>query len=146
MIQLGDFTLYEAPNLFNMERKQTVPYEFEDNVQFMVMIERNLDLLKVERRVSTLSDLMSDVGGFFGLLVMFGRTFSRLWNFNSFNNFLVTRLYKVMKPSEQIEGETSYFDRSEFISRSYMPQCLTFLCRYRTRKEIAMNKAREKLN
>ena len=69
----------------------------------MIMIERNLDLLKVERRVSTLSDLMSDVGGFFGLLVMFGRTISRLWNFNSFNNFLVSRLYKVMKPSEQIE-------------------------------------------
>ena len=37
------------------------------------MIERNLDLLKVERRVTNLSDLMSDVGGFFGLLVMSGR-------------------------------------------------------------------------
>ena len=62
------------------------------------MIERNLDLLKVERRVSTLSDLMSDVGGFFGLLVMSGRIFSRIWNFNSFDNFLVSRLYKVVKP------------------------------------------------
>ena len=38
MIQLGDFTKYEEPNLFNMERTHTVPYEFKDNVQFMVMI------------------------------------------------------------------------------------------------------------
>ena len=44
----------------------------------MIIIERNLDLTKVERRVTTLSDLMSDVGGFFGLLVMFGRVFSRI--------------------------------------------------------------------
>ena len=112
----------------------------------MIIIERNLDLTKLERRVTTLSDLMSDVGGFFGLLVMFGRTFSRLWNFNSFNNFLVSRLYKIMKPSEKVEEQTSYFERSEFLTRSNMPQCLTFLCRLRTRKEIAMNKARERLN
>ena len=77
-----------------------MPYEFSDNVSSMIMIERNLDLLKVERRVSTLSDLMSDVGGFFGLLVMSGRIFSRIWNFNSFDNFLVSRLYKVVKPRE----------------------------------------------
>ena len=110
------------------------------------MIERSLDVLKVERTVSTLTDLMSDVGGFFGLLVMFGRVFSRLWNFNSFNNFLVTRLYKVIKPKEKIGEVTPYFDRSEFIQKNNLPQCLTFLCRYRTRKEIAMRKAREKLN
>ena len=110
------------------------------------MIERSLDLLKVERRVSTLTDLMSDVGGVFGLLVMFGRVFSRLWNFNSFNNFLVSRLYKIMKPKEKLKENTSYFNRSEFFTKSNLPQCLTFLCRYRTRKEIAMRKAREKLN
>ena len=112
----------------------------------MLIIERSLDVLKVERTVSTLTDLMSDVGGFFGLLVMFGRVFSRLWNFNSFNNFLVSRLYKVMKPKEQIGEVTSYFDRSEFFSKNNLPQCLTFFCRCRSRKEIAMRKAREKLN
>ena len=80
----------------------------------MLSIERSLDVLKVERRVSPLTDLMSEVGGFFGLLVMFGRVFSKLWNFNSFNNFLVTRLYKFVKPKEQIGEVTSYFNRSEF--------------------------------
>ena len=29
---LGELTLFEAPDLFNMERLSTVPYEFEDNV------------------------------------------------------------------------------------------------------------------
>ena len=70
----------------------------------MIIIERNLDLTKVERKVAPLSDLMSDVGGFFGLLVMFGRVFSRMWNFNSFDNYLVSRLYKVMKPSNKIDA------------------------------------------
>ena len=122
-----------------------MPYEFSDNVSSMIMIERNLDLLKVERRVSTLSDLMSDVGGFFGLLVMSGRIFSRIWNFNSFDNFLVSRLYKVVKPREQLKEGTTYFERSTFLVKSFLPQCLTYLCRCNTRKEIAMNKAREKL-
>ena len=112
----------------------------------MIIIERNLDLTKLERRVATLSDLMSDVGGFFGLLVMFGRVFSRAWNFNSFDNYLVSRLYKVIKPNDQIENGTSYFEKSDFLTKSKMPQCLTFFCRLRTRKEIAMNKAREKLS
>ena len=107
--------------------------------------EMNLDLLKYERRVSTLSDLMSDVGGFFGLLIMFGSVFSKLWNFNSFDNFLVSRLYKIKKPSEKLSEETAYFDKSNFVSKSIIPQCLTFICRHNTRKEKAMNKAREKL-
>ena len=87
----------------------------------MIMIQRNLDLLKVERTVSTLSDLMSDVGGFFGLLIMSGRIFAKLWNFNSFDNFLVSRLYKVVKPREKIGSVTSYFERSEFLEKNTMP-------------------------
>ena len=85
------------------------------------MIERNLDLLKVERRVTNLSDLMSDVGGFFGLLVMSGRIFAKLWNFNSFDNFLVSRLYKVVKPQDRRDKEISYFERSEFLKKNVMP-------------------------
>ena len=76
----------------------------------------NLDLLKYERRVSNLSDLMSDVGGFFGLFVMFGSVSAKLWNFNSFDNFLVSRLYKIKKPTEKLNEETSYFDKSDFIN------------------------------
>ena len=69
----------------------------------------SLDLLKLERRVSTLSDLMSDVGGFFGLLVMFGSVSAKLWNFNSFENFLISRLYKIKKPADKLEEGMTYF-------------------------------------
>ena len=123
----------------------TLPHEWRDNVWVTLYFEMNLDLLKYERRVSTLSDLMSDVGGFFGLLIMFGSVFSKLWNFNSFDNFLVSRLYKIKKPSEKLSEETAYFDKSDFVSKSIIPQCLTFICRHNTRKEKAMNRAREKL-
>ena len=123
----------------------TLPYEKRDNVWFTLQIEMNLDLLKYERRVSTLSDLMSDVGGFFGLLIMFGGVLAKLWHFNSFDNFLVSRLYKIKKPSEKLCEQTSYFDKSEFINKSTIPQCLTYCFRRNTRKEMAMNKAREKL-
>ena len=73
-------------------------HEWRDNIWVTLSIEMNLSLHKYERRVSTLSDLMSDVGGFFGLLLMFGGISAKLWNFNSFDNFLVSRLYKIQKP------------------------------------------------
>ena len=99
----------------------TLPHEFRDNVWFTLRIEMNLDLLKYERQVSTLSDLMSDVGGFFGLLTMFGGVLAKLWNFNSFDNFLVSRLYKIKKPSEELNEETSHFDKSDFMIKSIIP-------------------------
>ena len=120
-IDLGDQTLFTDFNLFNMERKMTLSHEWRDSVWITVWIEMNLDLLKYERRVSTLSDLMSDVGGFFGLLIMFGSVFSKLWNFNSFENYLVSRLYKIKKPSEKLTDGTAYFDKSDFVKKSVIP-------------------------
>ena len=99
----------------------TLPHEWRDNVWITLWFEINLDLLKYERRASTLSDLMSDVGGFFGLLIMFGGVLAKLWNFNSFDNFLVSRLYKIKKPSKKLSEETSYFDKSDFIKKSVIP-------------------------
>ena len=52
---------------------------------------------------------MSDVGGFFGLLVMFGSVSAKLWNFNSFENFLISRLYKIKKPPEKLNEGMTYF-------------------------------------
>ena len=52
---------------------------------------------------------MSDVGGFFGLLAMFGSVSAKLWNFNSFENFLISRLYKIKKPSDKIKEDMTYF-------------------------------------
>ena len=64
---------------------------------------------------------MSDVGGFFGLLIMSGGVFSKLWNFNSFDNYLVSRLYKIKKPSEKLTDGTAYFDKSDFVKKSIIP-------------------------
>ena len=96
-------------------------HEYRDNVWVTFRIEMNLDLFKYERRVSTLSDLMSEVGGFFGLLIMFGSVSAKLWNFNSFDNFLVSRLYKIKKPSEKLNEDTSYFNKSDFFNKSIIP-------------------------
>ena len=93
-------------------------HEWRDSIWTGVTIDMNLDLKRYERRVSTFSDLMSEVGGFFGLLLMFGRISAKLWNFNSFDNFLVSRLFKVQKPEKKLEEQASYFDRSDFIRKS----------------------------
>ena len=108
-------------------------HEWRDSIWTRVTIDMNLDLKRYERRVSTFSDLMSEVGGFFGLLLMFGRISAKLWNFNSFNNFLVSRLFKIQKPDNKIEEVASNFERSDFIRKSYIPQCMTYCCRRRTR-------------
>ena len=120
-INLGDLTLFKSQNLFTLERNMPISHEYRDSVWVNVWIEMDLNLLKYERRVTTFADLMSDVGGFFGLLIMFGRISAKLWNFNSFDNFLVSRLYKIKKPPDKLREGVSYFERSDFIKKSNMP-------------------------
>ena len=39
------------------------------------------------------------------------------WNFNSFDNFMVSQLFKIKKPKNEIDMEMDYLTRFEFIKR-----------------------------
>ena len=104
-----------------------MPYEKFDSTWIFVSIERNLDMMHYERSVYTMLELISDVGGFNGALILLLALVSQIWNFNNFDNFMVTRLFKMRKPKEEIDEYLEFFNQSDFIKVSNFPYCIEFL-------------------
>ena len=77
-----------------------MPYETIDNIWVMLTIERDLDLMHHERFVYTFFDLLSDIGGLSGILTMILASVSSMWNFNSFDHYMMSRLFKIKKPKD----------------------------------------------
>ena len=70
-------------------------YEKDSDTQFDLTIEMNMNLKMVARDGYTILDFLSDIGGILGLLIS-GITYILVfWNYNYFENFLVTRLFKL---------------------------------------------------
>ena len=61
-----------------------------------IQIEMNLNLLQVARDGYTLLDFFSDIGGIQGILISGTSIFLAIWNYNNFDNFLVSRLYRLV--------------------------------------------------
>ena len=78
-----------------MIEKPRIPYEKTNNVMSSVTIEMDLNVEHFERQVYTIFDMASDVGGLSGILVSFFLMLSSLWNFNSFDNMMVSNLFVV---------------------------------------------------
>ena len=75
-----------------------MPYEFSDSTWISVTIERSLDMMRFERSVYTMFEVVSDIGGFNSMLFLGFGLISALWNYNNFDNFMVFRLFWIMKP------------------------------------------------
>ena len=58
------------------------------------MILMNYDLTVIERSGYTLLDMLADVGGLQGMLVSTISIFLNIWNFNFFDNYLVSKLFR----------------------------------------------------
>ena len=74
---------------------QPLPYEEPTNVWQAVTFEMDLSVLQIERQVYTVFDMLSDVGGLTGIVAILFQLVTSLWNFNSFDNFMVSRLFKI---------------------------------------------------
>ena len=70
-------------------------YEKDADTQFDLTIEMNMNLKMVARDGYTILDFLSDIGGILGLLVSGITYILVLWNYNHFENFMVTRLFKL---------------------------------------------------
>ena len=99
---LGDTTKQERQDLFRVNRKETMPYEFSDNVWLSITFEMSLDLIEYEREVYTFLMMLSDIGGLAGALVTLLSLFMALWNFKAFDNYLVSKLYRVRREEDTI--------------------------------------------
>ena len=120
-MMLDEITRIDIENLFKLKRHDVLPYERFDNTWVSVTIERSLDIWHFEREVYTLLELISDVGGFSNALFVVLALTIALWNYNMFDNFMVSRLFKIKKTKEEIDEYCEYFNQSDFINIGRFP-------------------------
>lgn len=74
-----------------------------------------------ERNVLTFFDALSDVGGLNGILVTIFTILTATWNYNAFDNFLISRLFKITKQKDDVDTDDEYFNKSEYIRLGNFP-------------------------
>ena len=116
----------------------------------------NLDMVEIQRVGYTFLDYLSDVGGMQVLLLGGINYFLAFWNYQFFDNYLVTRLFKLEKLKESEKRGRSYFNRSTFMKptplynpkewiRTHLPKFLVCKCCLPNRLEKGFEKARDHL-
>ena len=88
-------------DLFKIAEMPRRPQEKYDDAQIMITIEREFNVLSIERMAYTTFDMLSDVGGLSGIMIIFFQALIHLWNLNSFDNYLVSRLFKTKLPKDE---------------------------------------------
>ena len=94
-INLDDITKLTDVDPFKLNEIPTKSYEADSLTLMDITFERNLDLLVIARAGYTVLDLISDIGGILGILMSAAGTFLFAWGYNSFDNYMVTKLYRV---------------------------------------------------
>lgn len=152
---LGDITRGVRDDLFRINSLTKMPYEFTDNVWVSVTFEMSFDVIAFEREVYTSLAFLSDVGGLSGMLMTICHFFMVLWNYQSFDNYMVSRLFRVKKPDDKIDKDKGYYGQSDYIKLSKFPYCGELfrrlccinidLCCKRDRQYHAMQIARQQM-
>ena len=116
-IELGDVTLYQEKGLFMLDSKSLYPYEKKDSVWVSVTLERNLDLMELQRNTYTFFDFVSDLGGLYGFLFPFFAIVVNLWNYGAFDNMMASKLFYFTRnkyfPAEESEKVSNLPDERE---------------------------------
>ena len=72
------------------------PYEKDYHTQMDITFEMNRHQRVVARNGYTILDFISDIGGMQGIMMLFFAIFCSMWNWNQLDNYMVSKLYKVM--------------------------------------------------
>ena len=92
---LEEFTKTEYNENFRLARLNDFPYEYRDWVPLTVTFEVNLNLKLITREGYYFLDLMSDVGGLFGILFPAITIILSFTNYNYLDNYLSSKLFKL---------------------------------------------------
>ena len=95
-------------------------------MQLDVTFELDLDRKFIIRKCYSFLDLLSDMGGMIGILMGFFSSVVGCFNFNNFDNYMVSRLFKVKKIDAKTNKSNSYFQRADFIDPSNYHNCLEY--------------------
>ena len=124
---LDSVTLIPMTGLFRLTQQTILPYERFDNTWVSVTIEMDLNMMNYERQVLTVFDMLSDIGGLTGIIATVFGILNAAWNFNAFDNFMVSRLFKLKKPKEEIVPDMPVFNQSDYIKLGKAPNCADWL-------------------
>ena len=94
-IDLDDLTQIHDTSAFTMEALPLRSQEKDYSVQMDISIEMNLDQITIARSVYTTLDVLSDIGGIQGILMSGMGMLLGIWNYQNFDNYMASRLYKV---------------------------------------------------
>ena len=100
---LDDLTKLHYDDLFSLRKYDVLPYEMPNKNWVSVTFELDLNMIHIERKLYTVFDMLSDVGGLLGILTTFAAFFNSIWNYQAFDNFMVSRLFKIKKPKQKIK-------------------------------------------
>ena len=70
------------------------PYEMNDKVHIRISYERDLNKTVIERTVYGILDMLGDVGGLTEALFSIGLVLISFFQYQVFENYLVSQLYK----------------------------------------------------
>ena len=96
-INLDELTELENAEIFKLELDPLRPYEKDYIAQMDFTVEMNLSQMQIARAGYTFLDWLSDIGGMQGMLMSGIAMFLAIWNFNSLENHMVTRLFRMEK-------------------------------------------------
>ena len=99
-IELGAFTT-EAEEIFHIIPHQIRPYEHFNNVHFSIAYEFDLNQYVISREVYNTLDWLGDVGGLKEALNVIGVVLLGLINFKSYDNFMVSKMYRVQTETKK---------------------------------------------
>ena len=74
-----------------------------------ITFELDLDRTLIMRKSYSILDLLSEVGGMIGILMVFFSSVVSCFNFNNFDNYMVSRLFKVKKINSEMNKSEPYF-------------------------------------
>ena len=74
-----------------------------------ITFELDLDRKFIMRKCYNILDLLSEVGGMIGILLVFFSSVVSCFNYNNFDNYMVSRLFKVKKIDAKSNQSDPYF-------------------------------------
>ena len=80
--------------IFSIRDEQPLPYDFYDNVHIAVTFEFDLTFYEIERTSYNILDWFGDLGGLLEALLVFFGAFYGFVHYETFNNFMVQKLYR----------------------------------------------------
>ena len=95
LVDLDSLTQLDISSVFGIKKMYKRSYEKDYYAQTDVVIEREFDQFLLTRQGYHLFDFMSDIGGMQGLLYSGFAFFISIWNYMMFDNYMVSRLYKL---------------------------------------------------